>query len=134
MPYPQTPAQQPLVEVQTIDLDKYRDGDATTRVAQCAKAAQSLHATGCLYVRDSRVAAADNERFLDLLERYFAASDGQRDARPELHYQVCGFYWISVVGPPLFAAGLPAFLPMLYHINQTDGTTSTPHRWASPPP
>lgn len=34
------------------------------------------------------MASADNERFLDLLERYFAASDGKRDARPELHYQV----------------------------------------------
>jgi hypothetical protein len=71
-----------------VDLDAYRHGDPATRAAECAKAAESLHATGCLYVRDSRVAAADNERFLDLLERYFAASDGKRDARPDLNYQV----------------------------------------------
>lgn len=77
-----------LPEIQTVDLDAYARGDAAARAAECAKTAASLHATGCLYVKDARVAAADNERFLDLLERYFAASDGQRDARPELHYQV----------------------------------------------
>lgn len=84
-----TPTQPPgTIEIQTVDLDAYQHGDADVRAAECAKAAQSLHATGCLYVKDARVAAADNERFLDLLERYFAASDGKRDARPELHYQV----------------------------------------------
>jgi hypothetical protein len=52
------------------------------------QAAQSLHSTGCLYVRDFRVKEEDNGRFLDLLERYFAASDGQRDARPQYAFQV----------------------------------------------
>ena len=85
-PSPPSPPQLP--EIQTVDLDVYTNGDAAARAAEGAKAAASLHATGCLYVKDSRVAAADNERFLDLLERYFAASDGRRDARPELHYQV----------------------------------------------
>lgn len=80
--------EQRLPKIQTVDLDVYTNGDAAARAAEGAKAAASLHATGCLYVNDSRVAAADNERFLDLLERYFAASDGKRDARPELHYQV----------------------------------------------
>lgn len=77
-----------LPEIQAVDLAAYTRGDAAARAAECAKAAASLHATGCLYVKDARVAAVDNERFLDLLERYFAASDGKRDARPELHYQV----------------------------------------------
>ena len=52
------------------------------------QAAESLHKTGCLFVKDSRVKEEDNNAFLDLLERYFASSDGIRDARPDLSYQV----------------------------------------------
>ena len=39
---------------------------------------------------DPRVAAADNARFLDMMERYFAqdAELKMAQARPELHYQV----------------------------------------------
>lgn len=47
-----------------------------------------MHRTGCLLVRDSRVKEADNTAFLDLLERYYASSDGTSDARPEYHFQV----------------------------------------------
>lgn len=47
-----------------------------------------MHRTGCLLVRDSRVREADNTAFLDLLERYYASSDGTSDARPQYHFQV----------------------------------------------
>ncbi len=79
-----------LPAIETVDLDAYYHTHApsSSREAECAKAARSLRTTGCLYVKDSRVQEADNHAFLDLLERYFAASDGVRDARPELHYQV----------------------------------------------
>ena len=30
----------------------------------------------------------DNETFLSMMERYFALSDGVRDARPEYQYQI----------------------------------------------
>jgi hypothetical protein len=56
----------------------------------CAEVAESLRSTGCVVVRDPRVAAADNARFLDMMERYFAqdAELKMAQARPELHYQV----------------------------------------------
>eukprot|EP00968_Pinguiococcus_pyrenoidosus_P011320 scaffold907_cov247-Pinguiococcus_pyrenoidosus.AAC.11 len=37
---------------------------------------------------DPKVNQEENERFLDMMERYFAMSDGVRDARPEVAYQV----------------------------------------------
>lgn len=76
--------------IQTLDMDAYRDQTTSLscREAECRKAALSLETTGCLYVRDSRVREADSNAFLDMLESYFAASDGKRDARPDLYYQV----------------------------------------------
>ena len=52
--------------------------------------AESLRRTGCCLVRDSRVQAADNERFLDMMERYFGQPWDTKlaDTRPQLHYQV----------------------------------------------
>jgi hypothetical protein len=61
-----------------------------------------MHRTGCLLVRDSRVKEADNTAFLDLLERYYASSDGTSDARPEYHFQVraCAeAMWAEARGP-----------------------------------
>lgn len=45
---------------------------------------------GALVVRDSRVTEEDNEKFLDLLEDYFALPNEElkRDERPEFGYQV----------------------------------------------
>ncbi len=56
----------------------------------CDKLADCLSSTGCLIVKDPRVASEDNSKFVDLMERYFgqAAEVKGRDARPELHYQV----------------------------------------------
>lgn len=41
-------------------------------------------------VRDSRVNSADNETFLNLMERYFEQPEEVKlaDARPQFHYQV----------------------------------------------
>ena len=39
-------------------------------------------------MRDPRVSEQNNSVFLDLMESYFGVSDGVRDARPEVHYQV----------------------------------------------
>jgi len=41
-------------------------------------------------VRDPRVRAADNERFLDMMERYFSRPGDAKmaDSRPDHHYQV----------------------------------------------
>lgn len=68
--------------------DRHRMTGAGGVVGGAAQAAESLYRTGCLLVRDWRVKEEDNTRFLDLLERYFESSDGERDARPQLGYQV----------------------------------------------
>lgn len=72
--------------VPVIDITAFveKGGDE----AACKAIADALHTFGCLVVKDPRVEAAANDTFLDLMERYFAQSDGATDARPELHYQV----------------------------------------------
>lgn len=52
--------------------------------------ADSLQRTGCVIVRDPRVAQSDNQRFLNTMETYFARGTAvnSADCRPELHYQV----------------------------------------------
>lgn len=44
-----------------------------------------LHqAYGIVLVRDPRVSEVDNNQFLDQMEKYYAQSDGIKDARPEV--------------------------------------------------
>ena len=52
--------------------------------------ATCLQQTGCLVIRDPRVQMADNETFLNMMERYFGQSMEAKlaDVRSELHYQV----------------------------------------------
>ncbi|CAI5492276.1 unnamed protein product [Closterium sp. Naga37s-1] len=56
----------------------------------CRAMAECLRATSALIVRDPRCAQADNDRFLDMMESYFAQPKTTKLAhsRPELHYQV----------------------------------------------
>ena len=67
-----------------------RQGDGAARAALAAGVAECLRRTGCCVVRDPRVRAADNERFLDMMERYFSRPGDAKldDCRPDLHYQV----------------------------------------------
>lgn len=69
--------------------------------ALCATVSASLRDTGALLVMDPRCSAADNDRFLDVVERYFARSaDAKRlQERPHLHYQVGRW---AVAAPYLF--------------------------------
>ncbi|KAJ3694661.1 hypothetical protein LUZ60_000038 [Juncus effusus] len=56
----------------------------------CAVLSASLRDTGALIVKDPRCTAQDNDRFLDMMERYFERSDEFKrlQQRPQLHYQV----------------------------------------------
>ena len=45
---------------------------------ECGKLAEALHKYGCAVVRDPRVNYDFNNTFLDMMERYFSLSDGQR--------------------------------------------------------
>ncbi|KAG9450676.1 hypothetical protein H6P81_010641 [Aristolochia fimbriata] len=56
----------------------------------CSEVSRVLKQTGALLVKDPRCSASDNDRFLDMMERYFAKpTDFKRlQQRPHLHYQV----------------------------------------------
>lgn len=71
--------------VPKVDLSEFV---ACGQSSACQRVAEALQSYGCLVVRDPRVNATKNEKFLDMMECYFDSSDGKRDARPELHYQV----------------------------------------------
>ena len=83
----------------TIDLSSFLgqpSGCTSSAVNELCKAlADCLSRTGCVVVKDPRVASEDNSHFVDLMERYFSqeADIKSRDARPELHYQVLSWPW-----------------------------------------
>jgi hypothetical protein len=79
-----------MLTLPVIDFDKYnaRDKNKDEYRLECDKVAQALHKYGVCVVRDPRVKESDNNRFLDMMERYFEISDGIRDARPEYAFQV----------------------------------------------
>jgi hypothetical protein len=79
------PLSLPVVEFSAF-FDKEKD--PARYEAECAKVAHALHHFGLVILRDPRVAESDNNRFIDMMERYFTSSDGLRDARPEYGYQV----------------------------------------------
>lgn len=75
-------------KIAILDLTTLKDGSLEERRKQCIEAASSLHSTGVLYVKTPHVENTDNERFLDMMERYFEQSDGIQDARKQYNYQV----------------------------------------------
>ena len=91
------PAPAPM-DLPVVDLAPYlraAAGDAAPAGEEelrtlCATVSASLRDTGALLVMDPRCSAADNDRFLDVVERYFARSaDAKRlQERPHLYYQV----------------------------------------------
>lgn len=78
------------VKLPKIDLGLYfnREGNEEAFQKECAKLAEVLHLYGAAAVKDPRVDESYNDIFLDMMERYFALSDGKRDSRPQYHYQV----------------------------------------------
>ena len=84
------------VTVPIVDLSFYlnRATNSEAYKTEAAKAADALRTFGCVLLKDPRVDETDNDRFVDMLEQYFNVSDGKRDARPELSYQV--YYWFHV--------------------------------------
>lgn len=79
------PLSLPVVEISAL-FNKDKDPESYAR--ECAKVAHCLHHYGLVILKDPRVAEAHNNRFIDMMERYFEGSDGLRDARPEYGYQV----------------------------------------------
>ncbi|CAA0808889.1 2-oxoglutarate (2OG) and Fe(II)-dependent oxygenase superfamily protein [Striga hermonthica] len=86
------------MEIPVVDLEPYlkfsakqppSDNDSQIRTL-CAEVSRTLRETGALLVKDPRCTAQDNDRFLDMMERYFEmpVDFKRRQERPHLHYQV----------------------------------------------
>jgi isopenicillin N synthase-like dioxygenase len=80
----------PLLNLPVIDFSKFFHKEINPKdyAQECAKVAFCLHNYGIVILKDPRVFEQDNETFINLMEQYFEGSDGIRDARPEVHYQV----------------------------------------------
>ncbi|TYJ20991.1 hypothetical protein E1A91_A08G034600v1 [Gossypium mustelinum] len=90
------------MELPVIDLAPYlaiadagnREGESTKRVSGltelCHEVSRLLKETGALLVKDPRCTAEDNDRFIDMMEKYFEkpAEFKRLQERPFLHYQV----------------------------------------------
>jgi len=63
---------------------------SSSRFAECRQLADALEHFGAVLVRDPRVSRDDNDRFLDLMEMYYAQPREVKlaDARPDVYYQV----------------------------------------------
>lgn len=58
-----------------------------------------IQAYGIVLVRDPRVSEVDNDQFLDQMEKYYAQSDGVKDARPEVGRQTSPASRLYVTAP-----------------------------------
>lgn len=75
----------PIVD---FSLFNSKDSDVESYRSECAKVAEAFHEYGVVVVRDARAAEADNNVFINMMEKYFSLSDGVRDARPHQAFQV----------------------------------------------
>ena len=80
-----------LAVLPLVDLSAFLAGDAADPAVQdaCRAVAECLRDTGALIVRDPRVNAQDNSRFLDMMEAYFSQPHEAKleDVHSELCYQ-----------------------------------------------
>lgn len=78
-----------LSDLPVIDLENYLNG-GTNLQEQCKAIADCLHTYGILFVRDPRVDEAENNVFVEQMERYFEQKDEEKknDIHPEVFYQV----------------------------------------------
>lgn len=64
--------------VPIIDITPFLSSPSTS-IQNCKQIAEALHDYGCLIIKDPRVNAHENDRFLDLMERYFSKRANQAD-------------------------------------------------------
>ncbi|KAL9251413.1 hypothetical protein AKJ16_DCAP12598 [Drosera capensis] len=83
-------------EFPVIDLGPYLSRSESDGLGEeellrlCGEVSRTLRETGALLVRDPRCSAEDNDRFIDMMEKYFEMPTEfkKRQERPNLHYQV----------------------------------------------
>jgi len=75
-----------VVDVANFLKDKHSDSS----IADCKSLAQTLRETSCLIIKDPRVSEEDNNRFLDMMEKYYDQPHEVKmaDVHPELSYQL----------------------------------------------
>ncbi|XP_047319451.1 uncharacterized protein LOC124922786 [Impatiens glandulifera] len=90
------------MELPVIDLEHYLEFSAKSggefgedqldsQLKQlCSEVSRILRETGALLVKDPRCTSKDNDRFIDMMEKYFEMPDDFKrlQVRPHLHYQV----------------------------------------------
>ncbi|BFG20136.1 hypothetical protein CerSpe_064100 [Prunus speciosa] len=77
------------MELTVVDLSLYLGTKGEVKEL-CGEVSRSLRETGALLVKDPRYTAEDNDRFLDMMEKYFDRPPEFKrlQERPQLHYQV----------------------------------------------
>ncbi|GMP62548.1 hypothetical protein CsSME_00024614 [Camellia sinensis var. sinensis] len=65
----------------------------------CEEVSRTLAQTGALLVKDPRCSAQDNDRFIDMMEKYFQRPPQFKrlQERPHLHYQVFPFFTTTII-------------------------------------
>ncbi|KAF5782649.1 putative non-heme dioxygenase domain-containing protein [Helianthus annuus] len=88
------------MEIPVIDLTLYMDAasgkfNCDERLhpeleTVCSEVSRILKETGALLVRDPRCSTEDNDRFIDMMEKYFEQPEKVKrvQKRPHQHYQV----------------------------------------------
>uniref|UniRef100_A0A7C8Z1X4 Non-haem dioxygenase N-terminal domain-containing protein n=1 Tax=Opuntia streptacantha TaxID=393608 RepID=A0A7C8Z1X4_OPUST len=74
-----------------IDLAAYLQDPSKPELQKlCSEVSRILKETGALLIKDPRCSAEDNDRFLDMMEKYFEQPPEFKrlQERPHLHYQV----------------------------------------------
>lgn len=82
------------LSVPIVDVSNFVKGIGNCE-QECKTVAEALHKYGCLIIKDPRVDVAQNNRFLDMMERFFYkrsqdyyAGRPVADVFPEHHYQI----------------------------------------------
>lgn len=79
------------MELPVIDLAPYLEKELDSQIKSlCCEVSRTLKETGALLVKDPRCTAEDNDRFIDMMEKYFQQPEEFKrlQERPHLHYQV----------------------------------------------
>jgi DNA-binding transcriptional regulator YbjK len=82
------------MELPVIDLSSYLSAVSTDFNSQlqtlCSDVSRNLSETGALLIKDPRCTVEDNDRFIDMMEKYFSTPYDFKilQERPQLHYQV----------------------------------------------
>ncbi|KAL2652342.1 hypothetical protein R1flu_020470 [Riccia fluitans] len=88
-----------MMELPVVDLEGYLgarelevdEGEVEAKFKKlCEEVASCLRDTGALVIRDPRCTTEDNDRFLDMMEKYWGQSENfkRQQERPEVFYQV----------------------------------------------